>query len=220
MKMGAIQNSVNQALGVAAALAAPSKALKEQEQRALKREEEIRKTETVKAINKLNLGKALAEETSTVSQGLKDPKSLGLKEVQEGKRKLEGSVNTYQEAHKMFSEGVKEAHSLVDNPKDADALLKMYAKGVSSYGEGMTAFQNVRDAYDRREADLLKAEMANQRAQEIYQAKKQLREQSMQKRQSYLDQPLSIGGKEIGTVRGLPKDMRSQVKEGMKNGRK
>ena len=31
--MGAIQNSINQSLGVAAALATPSKALKEQEQR-------------------------------------------------------------------------------------------------------------------------------------------------------------------------------------------
>ena len=64
------------------------------------------------------------------------------------------------------------------------------------------------------------AEMANQRATEMKSTRDNLKSEVAKKRQSYLDQPLSIGGKEIGTVRGLPKDMRSQVKEGMKNGRK
>ena len=83
----------------------------------------------------------------------------------------------------------------------------------------MSLFKTIQESFNRRETDLLKAQEANKRAQEIQEAKKELKEQSIKKRQSYLDQPLSIGGKEIGTVRGLPKDMRSQVKEGIKNGR-
>ena len=63
------------------------------------------------------------------------------------------------------------------------------------------------------------AEMANKRATEMKSARETQKAQVTKIKQSYLDQPISIGGKEIGTVRGLPKDMRSQVKEGMKNAR-
>ena len=63
------------------------------------------------------------------------------------------------------------------------------------------------------------AEMANKRAMGMRSSRETQKAQVTKIKQSYLDQPISIGGKEIGTVRGLSKDMRSQVKEGMKNAR-
>ena len=104
-------------------------------------------------------------------------------------------------------------YELTGNPDYA----KDYARAVSDFGYVSSAFNSAQESLNRRETDLLKAQEANKRAQEIQEAKKEIKEQSIKKRQSYLDQPLSIGGKEIGTVRDLPKDMKSQVKEGMKN---
>ena len=61
--MGAIQNSINQALGVAAALNAPTKALKEQEERQAvakeaERQEAIKREET-----KLKIAKEAMDES-------------------------------------------------------------------------------------------------------------------------------------------------------------
>lgn len=214
--MGAIQNSINQALGVAAALNAPTKALKEQEERQAVAKEAERQEAIKRENTKLKIAKETMDEAiSSVSRLKKPIEDLDMAEVQAYKNNLEGGKTSFEAASNQLS---KSTQALYQLNGDQD-YAKKYAEEMSSYGRISSLFKVVQESLNRRETDLLKAEEANQRAQEIQEAKKELKEQSIKKRQSYLDQPISIGGKEIGTVRGLPKDMRSQVKEGMKNGR-
>ena len=134
-------------------------------------------------------------------------------EVQAYKSNLEGGKTAYNAAINQMNKSYQSLYQLTSERKFA----KDYAETMASYGRNSSLFKTMQESLNRRETDLLKAQAANKRAQEIQEAKKELKEQTKKRRQSYLDQPLSIGGKEIGTVRGLPKDMRSQVKEGMKN---
>lgn len=212
--MGAIQNSINQALGVAAALNAPTKALKEQEERQAVAKEIERQEAIKREGTNLDVAiKAMDEGFRSLSQLKKPTKDLDMAEVQAYKANLESGKTAYNAASNQSAKSLQSLYGLTG---DTD-FAKKYAEGMASYGRNSSLFKSIQESLNRREADLLKAQEANQRAQEIQQAKKELKEQSIKKRQSYLDQPISIGGKEIGTVRGLPKDMRSQVKEGMKN---
>lgn len=211
--MGAIQNSINQALGVAAALNAPTKALKEQEERQAAKEAE--RQEAIKKEQKnIDIAtEAIEEAISSVSQLKKPIEDLNMSEVQAYKNNLEGGKASFEAASNQGAKSTQALYQLTGDPEYA----KKYAEGRSSYGKISSLFKTIQESFNRRETDLLKAQEANKRAQEIQEAKKELKEQTMKRRQSYLDQPISIGGKEIGTVKGLPKDMRSQVKEGMKN---
>ena len=212
--MGVIQNSINQALGVAAALNAPTKALKEQEERqAAAKEAERNEAKEREKTNLDIVTEATRESLRSISRLKKPIEDLNMAEVQSYKNNLEGAKKAHEAASKQGAKSTQALYQLTGDPEYA----KKYAEGMSSYGRVSSLFKNIQESLNRRETDLLKAQMANKRAQEIQEAKKELKEQTMKRRQSYLDQPLSIGGKEIGTVRGLPKDMRSQVKEGMKN---
>ena len=212
--MGAIQNSINQALGVAAALVTPTKALKEQEERQAVAKEAERQEAIKRESTNLDVAiKAMDEGFRSFSQLKKPTKDLNMGEVQVYKSNLESGKTAYNAASNQSAKSMQALYQLTGDPDYA----KKYAEGMASYGRNSSLFKTIQEALNRRETDLLRAEEANKRAQEILQAKKQIREQTMKRRQSYLDQPLSIGGKEIGTVKGLPKDMRSQVKEGMKN---
>lgn len=212
--MGAIQNSINQALGVAAALNAPTKALKEQEERQAaakeaERQEAIKREKTRRKIAK----EARDESFLSLIQTKKPEEITDMYDIKLSKANLEGSRTAYNAASNQMSKSYQALYELTGNPKYA----KDYAEEVAYYGKISSMFNSAQESLNRKETDLLKAQEANKRAQEIQEAKKELKAQTMKKRQSYLDQPLSIGGKEIGTVKGLPKDMRSQVKEGMKN---
>ena len=212
--MGAIQNSINQALGVAAALKAPTKALKEQEERqAIAKAAENEAAEKREQANMDVAIEALKKSYRSFSQLEKPIEDLNMAEVQAYKAELESAKRAGDAASNQIAKSTQALYGLTGDPKHA----KNYANMVSDYGYVSGVQKIMQDELNRRETDLLKAEEANKRAQEMQQAKKELKEQSIKKRPSYLDQPLSIGGKEIGTVRGLPKDMRSQVKEGMKN---
>ena len=214
--MGAIQNSINQALGVAAALNAPTKALKEQEERQAAAKEAERQEAIKKEQTNIDIAtEAIEEAISSVSRLKKPIEDLNMAEVQSYKNNLEGGKTSFEAASNQGAKSTQALYQLTGDPEYA----KKYAEGMSSYGRISSLFKTIQESFNRRETDLLKAEAANKRAQEIQQANKELKEQTMKRRQSYLDQPISIDGKEIGTVRGLPKDMRSQVKEGMKNGR-
>lgn len=108
----------------------------------------------------------------------------------------------------------KEAKPVID--KYIDTQEQLYTKtGDPKYLDEWKETIQSKRAFN--ETDLPKAQKAIKRAEEILESKRILKNKIMEKKQSYLDEPLSIGGKEIGTVKGLPKDMRSQVKEGMKN---
>ena len=212
--MGAIQNSINQALGVAAALNAPTKALKEQEER----QAAAKEAEKQEAIGREKTRQKIAQKTLNESylsflQAKRPEEITDMYDIILSKANLEGSRTAYNTASNQLAKSYQALYELTGNPDYA----KDYAESVAYYGKVSSAFNGARGSLNRRETDLLKAQEANKRAQEMQQAKKELKEQTMKRRQSYLDQPLSIGGKEIGTVRGLPKDMRSQVKEGMKN---
>ena len=212
--MGAIQNSINQALGVAAALNAPTKALKEQEERQAAAKEAERQEAIKREEAKRDIAQKAMDECYFSLLQIKKPKEItDMKDIRHSKANLEGSKTAYNAASNQKSKSFQALYQLTGNSDYA----KKYAEEFINLGKISSAFNEVKNSLNRRETDLLKAREANKRAQEILQAKKQIREQTMEKRQSYLDQPLSIGGKEIGTVRGLPKDMRSQVKEGMKN---
>ena len=214
--MGAIQNSINQALGVAAALNAPTKALKEQEERQAaakeaERNEAIKKEEARKKIAR----KTLDESYLSLLQAKRPEEITDMYDIELSRGNLEGSKTAYNAASNQLAKSYQALYELTGETKYAED----YARAVSDFGKVSIAFKGAQESLNRKETDLRKAQEANKRAQEIQEAKKELKEQTMKRRQSYLDQPLSIGGKEIGTVRGLPKDMRSQVKEGMKNGR-
>ena len=212
--MGAIQNSINQALGVAAALNAPTKALKEQEERQAAVKEAERQAAIKKEETKLKIAKEAMDESYLNLILTKKPEEItDIKDIKLGKANLEGSRTGFNTASNQMSKSYQALYELTGKPKYA----KDYAESVVSYGSVSSMFNSAQESFHRRETDLLKAQEANKRAQEIQEAKKELKEQTTKRRQSYLDQPLSIGGKEIGTVRGLPKDMRSQVKEGMKD---
>ena len=212
--MGAIQNGINQALGVAAALNAPTKALKEQEERQAAAKEAERQEAIKRETTKLGITKKTMEEAFSSIPKLKKPiEDLNMAEIIAYKANLEGSNAAYNAASNQGAKSMQNIYELTGDPYFAN----LYAKWVSSSGQSSSVFKTIQDSLNRRETDLLKAQEANKRAQEIQEAKKELKEQTTKRRQSYLDQPLSIGGKEIGAVRGLPKDMRSQVKEGMKN---
>lgn len=214
--MGAIQSSINQALGVAAALAAPGKALKEQEQRQAALEASKMQEAKERETTRLKIAKETMDEAHTSLLKLQKPiEDLNMAEVQARKMHLQGGMSAFEAASKQGAESAKALYELTGDPFYA----KKYAKLTEIYGSQTSLGNSIRESLNRRETDLLRAQEANKRAQEIQEAKKQLAQNVKQKRQSYLDQPLSIGGKEIGTVRGLPKDMRSQVKEGMKNGK-
>lgn len=116
----------------------------------------------------------------------------------------------------MTTAEFKEATPIID--KYINTQEQLYTKtGDPKYlNEWKETIQSKR-AFN--ETDLPKAQKAIKRAEEILESKRILKNKIMERKQSYLDEPLSIGGKEIGTVRGLPKDMRSQIKEGMKNAR-
>ena len=212
--MGAIQNSINQALGVAAALNAPTKALKEQEERQAAAKEDERNEAEEREATRLKIAKETMDEAYLNLVQAKKPEEItDMYDIKLTKANLEGSKAAYNAANNQMAKSFQALYELTGKKKYA----KDYAAEVVSYGMVSNAFNNAQESFNRRETDLLKAQEANKRAQEIQEAKKELKEQTMKRRQSYLDQPLSIGGKEIGTVRGLPKDMRSQVKEGMKN---
>ena len=215
--MGAIQSSINQALGVAAALSAPGKALKEQEQRqAVAKASELAKA-TKREKTRLEISnKGMEEAISAISKLNKPIENLNKEDIGDYKSNLEGGIAAFEAASKQSAKSSQALYELTGKPAYAEGFAKLNA----GYGRAMSLANSMRQDLNRRETDLLKAQMANKRAQEIQQAKKQIREQAIKKRQTYLDQPLSIGGKEIGTVRGLPKDLRSQVKEGLKNARK
>lgn len=214
--MGAIQNSINQALGVAAALNAPTKALKEQEERQAAAKEAERQEAIKKEKTKVRIAKETMDESSISLLLAKKPKEItDTIDIKQSRANLEGSRTGFNAASNQLSKSYQALYELTGNPKYA----RDYAESVITQGYVSSGFNDAKESLNRRETDLLKAEAANKRAQEIQEAKKELKEQTMKKRQSYLDQPISIDGKEIGTVRGLPKDMRSQVKEGMKNGR-
>ena len=214
--MGAIQNSINQALGVAAALNAPTKALKEQEERQVAAKEAERQEAKKREKTRQKIAQKTMDEAYLNLILTKKPEEItDIKDIKRSKADLEGSRTAFNTASNQMSKSYQALYELTGKPKYA----KDYAESVVSYGSVSSMFNTAQESLNRRETDLLKAQEANKRAQEMQQAKKELKEQTMKRRQSYLDQPLSIGGKEIGTVRGLPKDMRSQVKEGMKNGR-
>jgi len=214
--MGVIQSSINQALGVAAALAAPSKALKEQEERQAVLEESKRQKAIERESKRLDISSEAMDEADASLLKLQKPtKDLNMAEVQAYKANLQSGMSAYKASSEQGAESIKALYELTGDP----IYAKSYAKQLASYGRNTSLANSIRESLNRRETDLLRGEEANKRAQEIQEAKKQLAQNVKQKRQSYLDQPLSIGGKEIGTVRGLPKDMRSQVKEGMKNGK-
>ena len=108
----------------------------------------------------------------------------------------------------------KDAKPVLD--KYIDTQEQLYTKtGDPKYLEEWKETVESKRAFN--ETDLPRALQYNKRAEDILQTKRILKNKIIEKKQSYLDEPLSIGGKEIGTVRGLPKDLRSQVKEGMKN---
>ena len=212
--MGAIQNSINQALGVAAALNAPTKALKEQEERqAVAKEAERQEAQEREETRQKIAQKALDESYLSLLQAKKPEEITDMYDIKLSKANLEGSRTAYNAASNQMAKSFQALYELTGDPEYA----KGYAEWMSGYGKISSVFNSAQESFNRRETDLLKAQEANKRAQEIQEAKKELKEQTTKKRQSYLDQPLSIGGKEIGTVRGLPKDMRSQVKEGMKD---
>lgn len=58
-----------------------------------------------------------------------------------------------------------------------------------------------------------KAQMANIRAEILKQQKKSQKEKVEKTKYSFLNEPISIGGQQIGTVRELPKDLKKQAKE-------
>ena len=212
--MGVIQNSINQALGVAAALNAPTKALKEQEERQAAAKEAERQEAIKREETKLKIAKEAMNESYINLALTKRPREItDMEGIRLSGARLEGSRAGFNAANNQMSKSYQALYELTGKQKYA----KDYAESVLSYGMNSSVFKTMQDSLNRRETDLLKAQEANERAQEIQQAKKELKEQTTKRRQSYLDQPLSIGGKEIGTVRGLPKDMRSQVKGGMKN---
>lgn len=212
--MGAIQNSINQALGVAAALNAPTKALKEQEERQAAAKEAENKAAREKEETRVGLAKQAMDESYINLILAKSPKEItDIKDIKRSRASLEGSRTAFNAASNQLSKSYQALYELTGEPE----YVRDYGEALINSGQISSAFNDAKESLNRRETDLLKAVEANKRAQEMQQAKKELKEQTMKKRQSYLDQPLSIGGKEIGTVRGLPKDMRSQVKEGMKN---
>ena len=170
-----------------------------------------------------------------VNQGITTAAVLGqLNELPQARREEKTAIKlskmSYEAADKV-SAAVKEAQN-VDKPL-SDEELKAIDEQIQPYNEllGLAQEAGKKVALRSGNTDIYRLASQLKPVSKLYdpekemQAKKQAQEQftlarkQKKNRQSLLDMPISIKNEKFGTVRDLPKDMQSQIKGELRNGR-
>lgn len=159
---------------------------------------------------------------NTINQGITTATVLGqISGVPELRKASKMKETIIEGAHRVTSEGVygftpkgiKEVKPAVESYINTQKQLFERTgkkKYLDEYNETLNSWNE-----NNRDSSLAIGDYANRRAQEAVQTKKQLKAM----RRSYLDSPMTIAGEEFGEVRDVNKDLRKQIRGGLRNGK-